>query len=68
MATLPERRKPIALLALAAFALALGGCSTASAGRDPDTLVVVYGSDANTLNPLYANNEPSCLFYGFVFD
>jgi peptide/nickel transport system substrate-binding protein len=68
MATLPERRKPIALLALAAFALALGGCSTASAGRDPDTLVVVYGSDANTLNPLYANNEPSFLFYGFVFD
>jgi peptide/nickel transport system substrate-binding protein len=68
MATSPQRRNPIARLALAAFALALAGCSTASAGRDPDTLVVVYGSDANTLNPLYANNEPSFLFYGLVFD
>lgn len=47
---------------------ALAACSTASARRDPNTLVAVYTADANTLNPLYANNEPAFLFYGFVFD
>ncbi len=51
-----------------AVCVALAACSTAAAGRPADTLVVVYGADANTLNPLYANNEPSFLFYGLIFD
>jgi peptide/nickel transport system substrate-binding protein len=58
----------LAALALCALGAALSACSSASAGRDPDTLIVVYPSDANTLNPLYANNEPSFLFYGLIFD
>jgi len=55
-------------ISLAAIAAVLAGCGAANAGRDPNTLVIVYTSDANTLNPLYANNEPSFLFYGLIFD
>ena len=46
----------------------LSGCSTASARRDPNTLVVLYTADANTINPLFANNEPAFLYYDMVFE
>jgi peptide/nickel transport system substrate-binding protein len=57
-----------AALLLCAAGLGLTGCSTVAAKRQPDTLVVVYTSDANTLNPLFANNEPAFLFYYFIFE
>jgi peptide/nickel transport system substrate-binding protein len=46
----------------------LVACSSASAARRPNTLVVVYSADANTLNPLYANNEPAFLFYYLILE
>jgi peptide/nickel transport system substrate-binding protein len=54
--------------ALLAAVATLYGCSAANARRDPDTIVAVYPSDANTLNPLFANNEPAFLFYSFIFE
>lgn len=54
-----------------AFALLAGsllaGCSHA-VKRDPQTLVVLEPDDANTINPLYANNEASFLYYTLVLD
>jgi peptide/nickel transport system substrate-binding protein len=61
------RRFFTAFAAFAASAI-LAGCSSASASRQPNTLVIVYSSDANTLNPLFANNEPAFLFYTFIFE
>ena len=54
----------------AAAVAAFSGCAASAAGfhRDPGTLVVVEPSDANTINPLFANNEASFLYYGFVFE
>ncbi|MHB8141257.1 MAG: ABC transporter substrate-binding protein, partial [Vulcanimicrobiaceae bacterium] len=47
----------------------LSACAMPSvARRDPGTLVVLEASDANTMNPLFANNEPSFLYYGLVLD
>ena len=63
-------RRALGALALSTLCVALAACASASAApkHDPSTLVVVYGSDANTMNPLFANNEPSFLFYGLIFD
>lgn len=60
-------RALIALL-LSAATFCMTACSGAAAARRPDTLVVVYPADANTLNPLYANNEPAFLYYYLVFE
>src|SRR5690348_14607626 len=47
----------------------LAGCSaSASAHRDPNTLIALELGDADTLNPLFSNNEYSSTYEGFVFD
>jgi len=71
-----ERKNPLrssfgrlrAGAALLAAAMALSSCSAPNQRRDPNTIVAVYSADANTLNPLFANNEPAFLFYTFIFD
>lgn len=50
-------------------ACSLAGCSaSAKQSRDPNTLVVLEIADADTLNPLFANNYYSFLYYGLIFD
>lgn len=36
--------------------------------RDAGTLVTVEPGDANTMNPLFANNQASFMYFGFVLD
>ncbi|MGH7662418.1 MAG: ABC transporter substrate-binding protein [Vulcanimicrobiaceae bacterium] len=56
-------------LLLAFAALWLAGCAaSANAHRDPDTLIVLELGDADTLSPLFSNNEYSATYEGFVFD
>ncbi|MGH7715399.1 MAG: ABC transporter substrate-binding protein, partial [Vulcanimicrobiaceae bacterium] len=50
-------------------ALSLAGCNaSAKPSRDPNTLVVLELADADTLNPFFANNYYSFLYYGLIFD
>ncbi len=64
------RRVRNAALAVAAAATLAGCAPSAAAGlhRDPHTLVVVEPDDANSMNPLFANNAASFLYYGFIFE
>lgn len=59
-----------ALALLLAFAtLWLAGCAAAaSTHRDPNTLIALELGDADTLNPLFSNNEYSSTYENFVFD
>ncbi|MGH7728533.1 MAG: ABC transporter substrate-binding protein [Vulcanimicrobiaceae bacterium] len=63
-------RATILLALLCGASAALAGCAAglAAAQHPAGTLVVIEPADANTLNPLYANNEPSFLYYGLIFD
>ena len=36
--------------------------------RDTNTLVVLQPGDANTMNPLFSNNEPSFIDWGFILE
>jgi peptide/nickel transport system substrate-binding protein len=46
------------------------GCAAPAAGlhRDPQTLVVVEPSDANTMDPLFSSNAAAFLYYRLVFE
>ena len=57
-------------LLFSASAATFGGCAANAGGthRDPGTLVVVEPGDANTMNPLFADNAASFLYYSLVFD
>ena len=55
---------------VALTAPALGGCAgaaTASA-RPADTIVALEPSDANTIDPLFANNQPATTYGSLVLD
>ncbi len=61
--------KHTAIAAMLLVCVSLSACAIPSvARRDPGTLVVLEAGDANTMNPLFANNEPSFLYYGLVLD
>lgn len=55
-------------VAAVAALVALCACGSHAAKRDPGTLVVLEPSDAGTINPLFANNEASFLYYTLVVD
>lgn len=59
------------LVLLLCCLIALPACSPAGAGsrRDANTLVVLEPGDANSMNPLFANNAAAFLYiYGLIFD
>ena len=50
-------------------AVALAACSASAATpRDTNTLVVVEAGDANTINPLFANDESSFLYFSLILE
>ncbi len=53
------------LLALG-LALMLAACTAGGSARDPGTLVVLEAGDANSLDPIYANNYYAIQDYAFV--
>lgn len=54
---------------LLALTPALGGCAASTRqSRDPNTLVALELGDADTLNPLFSNNEYSSQYESFVLD
>jgi len=46
----------------------LSGCAGGRPHRDPNTLVVLELGDADTLNPLFSNNEYSFLYQSLIYD
>ena len=60
----------LARLLLALFLLpVLAGCAASAQARDPRTLVVLELGDADTLDPLFYNNEYSAQYASyFIFD